>query len=814
MLPLIGSPTKTRLEWDSTRDGEEEGEEDAWPQLPLTTEPMFAVSKTTQPARSRRAGSRSVDNGDGVWGIVSSNDLMSLDGIDGIDAAYDSSGSGADSPLPADLLDPTERLSTQAAGLASWGAARNGARVVLTPSQKNLFMILLALSVLVLVLVPLVMHINGLVILLALVTVMYFVSGLHKAWMLTRVASVHGYVAHDTPLADADLPSYTVLVPLHHENIMLPLLIERLSALDYPADRWQALLLVETDDDDTINALASLELPVNFQMLLVPPGEPKTKPRALNFGLAHATSDFVVVYDAEDKPEPDQLRKAAAAFAQLPPQVVCLQARLDFYNRQQSLLARLFALDYLLWYTMMLPGLTVRSAFIPLGGTSNHFRRAPLLRIGGWDPYNVTEDCDMGARIARARLQVAMLDSVTREEAVTLPRPWARQRSRWIKGYMQTYLVHMRQPIQLLRDTGLFGWIDFNLLIGGTVFALLINPLMWVMTILYIAGAGTPVDTWIHSLFPAWFYYPAVLCQLAGNFLFIYVNVYASVRYKYYDLTPISLLGPFYWVLMSAAAWRALGSLIVHPFQWNKTVHGVSIPLERSDPVHARVEAMQWWADASQNRCGAPALSFVLPAYNEEENIERTVRGCLTVLNRICPAAEVIVVNDGSSDRTGPIVDELAQEDHRVRPLHQPNQGYGGALLAGIAAAHGHLVSYMDSDGQFNPEDLEGLVQAQLEHPSAAVLGYRQRRADPTIRRLNAFGWKQVIRVSLGLRGIRDIDCGFKLFPTHVIQACAVSAHGAMVSAELLTKLQRMHVRGCTGSGAASSSTIWPGDWR
>ena len=663
MLPRIGRPTEPRLRWASIPGEEEEDSEDAWPQLPLTTEPMFAVSKTTQRPRSKTADSMGANDDDGVWGIVSSNDLASLDTSGETDNAGGSYVSFADTPLPADLLNPEERLSTQAAGLASWGAARNGARVVLTSSQKNLLMILLALCVAVLVLVPLVIHLNGLVFLLALVTVMYFLSGLHKAWMLTRVASVHGYAAHDTPLADADLPSYTVLVPLHHENIMLPVLIQRLSTLDYPTDRWLVLLLVETEDNETISALTSLQLPANFQMLLVPPGEPKTKPRALNFGLAHATSEYVVVYDAEDEPEPDQLRKAAAAFAQLPPQVVCLQARLDFYNRRQSVLARLFALDYLLWYTMMLPGLTVRSAFIPLGGTSNHFRRAPLVRIGGWDPYNVTEDCDIGARIARARLQVAMLDSVTGEEAVTLPRPWMRQRSRWIKGYMQTYLVHMRQPIKLLRDTGLFGWVDFNLLVGGTVFALLINPVMWLMTLLYIAGAGTPVDTWIQSLFPAWIYYPAILCQIAGNFLFIYVNVYATVRYKYYDLTPITLLGPLYWVLMSVAAWRALGSLIVHPFQWNKTAHGISIPLDRSDPVNARVEAMQWWADASQDRGGAPALSFVLPAYNEEQNIERTVRACLNVLNRLCPAAEVIVVNDGSSDRTGPIIDELAQED-------------------------------------------------------------------------------------------------------------------------------------------------------
>jgi cellulose synthase/poly-beta-1,6-N-acetylglucosamine synthase-like glycosyltransferase/4-amino-4-deoxy-L-arabinose transferase-like glycosyltransferase len=721
--------------------------------------------------------------------LADSNETNGSHGADNVRVAV------AESPWPADLLDTGERLSTQAQGLANWGAARHGARVVLTWRQKAALLLLLVLCIAVAIWNPLVVQRDGLIASFALVTAIYFLSGLHKAWMLTRVAGIHGYVPHNTPIADADLPPYTVLVPLQREQAMLPVLVRRLSALDYPADRLQVLLLVEADDEDTFEALGYVHTPSNFQVLIVPPGEPRTKPRALNFGLAHATGTYLVVYDAEDNPDPDQLRKAAAAFAQLPPKVVCLQARLDFYNRRQTLLTRLFTLDYLLWYTMVLPGLTQRSAFIPLGGTSNHFRRVPLRRLGGWDPYNVTEDCDIGARIARARLQVAMLDSVTGEEAVTLPRPWTRQRSRWIKGYMQTYLVHMRRPIKLLREMGPVGWIDFNLLLGGTVFVLLVNPIMWLLTILYIAGAGTPVDAWIQSLFPTWIYYPAILCQVVGNFLFIYINVYASVRYKYYDLTPYTLLGPLYWVLMSGAAWRALGSLVVHPFHWNKTAHGVSIPLARPQPGYASAAALQWWLAASRRVGEAPALSYVLPAYNEEGNIEHTVRACLAVLDRICPAAEVIIIDDGSSDRTGLIINELAQRDPRVQPLHQPHQGYGGAVLAGISAARGHLVCYMDSDGQFDPVDLEELINAQLESPNAVVLGYRQQRADSPIRLLNAWTWKQTIRMWLGLRGIRDIDCGFKLFPTHVIQASSVSSRGAMVSADLLTRLRRMHVK-------------------
>lgn len=468
---------------------------------------------------------------------------------------------------------------------ASWGAARDGARILLTRRQKIALLVLGGLIAVTLLMGPHAAPITF----IALVTVLYFITGIYKFWLLVRGERARNGAAEESAAGDSrqiipddDLPAYTVLVPLHREGRILPVLINRLQAIDYPPDRLQILLLIELDDEQTRRALTACQLPAHIRPLTMPPGQPRTKPRALNVGLSEAVGEFIVIYDAEDHPEPDQLRKAVAAFRRLPESVVCAQARLNFYNRHQSLLARLFAVDYAVWYDQLLAGLahtglTRSGVFVPLGGTSNHFRVPVLRRVGGWDPFNVTEDCDLGTRLGRAGLRVAMLDSITWEEAVTTVRPWIRQRSRWVKGYMQTYLVHMRHPARLLRQVGLHGFVDFQMLVGGSSLVLLINPLMWGLMVLYIAGNGTSLDVFIETLFPPLLYYPSLLCLTAGNFIFYYINAYVCVRHDYITLTRYALLTPFYWLLLSMGAWAGLLSLIRNPYYWAKTEHGVSM---------------------------------------------------------------------------------------------------------------------------------------------------------------------------------------------------------------------------------------------
>ncbi|HEX6799256.1 MAG TPA: glycosyltransferase, partial [Ktedonobacterales bacterium] len=372
----------------------------------------------------------------------------------------------------------------------TWGAARDGARMIISRRQR-----LCAALVAVLIAACGVLAPHAFVLLLVgFVTFAYLLAGVYKVVLLLRGERAGAGIGADAAaIAAGDLPVYSVLVPLYHEGAIVPVLVQRLLALDYPPDRLDILLLVEEDDIETRDALDACVLPPQMEVIVLLPGRPRTKPRALNVGLAYARGEFVVVYDAEDRPARDQLRKAVAAFRALPRRVVCLQARLNFYNRHQSLLTRMFAIDYAIWYDMLLPGLVAERAVVPLGGTSNHFRVAALRRMGGWDPYNVTEDADLGVRIARANLQIMMLDSITEEEAVARVFPWLRQRSRWIKGYIQTYLVHMRHPARLAREIGPRAYLDFQILVGGTSLMLIINPIMWALTLSYFAAKGTPL---------------------------------------------------------------------------------------------------------------------------------------------------------------------------------------------------------------------------------------------------------------------------------------------------------------------------------
>ena len=373
--------------------------------------------------------------------------------------------------------------------------------------------------------------------------------------------------------AEADLPRYAILVPLYREREVLVPLVAGLGRLDYPTERLEILLLLEEDDEETIAAAREMILPAHFRLVVVPDGAPKTKPRACNYGLFATQADLLVIYDAEDRPEPDQLRKAAAAFRKLPDRVVCLQAKLNYYNQRQNLLTRWFTSEYSVWFDLFLPGLTASGAPIPLGGTSNHFQVAALRELLGWDPFNVTEDCDLGVRLQAAGYSTAILDSTTWEEANPRLLSWIRQRSRWAKGYMQTYLVYMRRPLWLLRRLGPRAFAGFQMTIGGSLVCFLLNPLYWVMTILWVATRASQIS----AIFPPWVYALGVVCLFVGNFVFVYLSVAGCMQRRYYDLVKYGVIVPLYWVLMSIGAYKALLQLITRPHYWEKTQHGLFV---------------------------------------------------------------------------------------------------------------------------------------------------------------------------------------------------------------------------------------------
>ena len=381
---------------------------------------------------------------------------------------------------------------------------------------------------------------------------------------------------------ELELPIYTLLIPVFKETEVVKKLIKNIEAFDYPHYKLDVRILLEEDDKETIQVVKEMTLPNYFTVIVVPKSTPQTKPKACNYGLIRAKGEYVVIYDAEDRPEPDQLKKAYLAFKQLPEEYVCVQAKLNYFNSTQNFLTKLFTQEYSMWFELLLVGIMQMEIPVPLGGTSNHFKISFLKEVGGWDPFNVTEDADLGIRLFKFNYKTAILDSRTWEEANSKLGNWVRQRSRWIKGYMQTWLVHMRHPIELYKTLGLKGFIGYQAMILGTPLLPLINPVFWLMLILwYMTGAG-----WIQEMFPGVFYYLAAFQLIFGNFMFTYVNVmgmYSVIRDCYlkrkepfsYKLIKYALLTPIYWVLMSIASYKALFQLISKPFYWEKTEHGL-----------------------------------------------------------------------------------------------------------------------------------------------------------------------------------------------------------------------------------------------
>ncbi|MDA8346064.1 MAG: glycosyltransferase [Thermaerobacter sp.] len=409
----------------------------------------------------------------------------------------------------------------------------------------------------------------------AVLGVLYFWVLVHKMILLMRPTDELleiGITQEDLDALDpASLPPYTVLVPAYREAAVLPILTKALTELDYPKDRLDVKLLLEEDDLETIDAAKAMRLPNYIEILVVPPSQPKTKPKACNYGLSHARGEYLVIYDAEDIPERDQLKKAIAAFRKAPANVSCVQAKLSYFNWDQNILTRWFTAEYAAWFDLLLPALHGARLPIPLGGTSNHFLVRTLVDVGAWDPYNVAEDADLGIRLYKAGYQTLVMDSTTYEEANSDFVNWIRQRSRWVKGYIQTWFVHMRHPVRLYRELGPKGFLGFQLVVGGTPFPFLVNPLYWLMTTLWFLSLWRSVPL----IFPSWLYYLASINLFAGNFSFIFINMVGAARRGDWRLIKYEVAMPVYWSMMSVAAWKAALQLLTRPFYWEKTEHGL-----------------------------------------------------------------------------------------------------------------------------------------------------------------------------------------------------------------------------------------------
>ncbi|GGA10359.1 glycosyl transferase [Amylibacter cionae] len=367
------------------------------------------------------------------------------------------------------------------------------------------------------------------------------------------------------------LPKVSILLPLLREEDIVDRLIERMSALVYPKQLLEICLVYEENDSATKNHLAARRLPYWMRKIEVPADTLQTKPRAMNYALDFCSGDVIGIYDAEDAPEPDQLHKVVRIFDQADESVACVQCQLDFYNSATNWISKCFTIEYAILFRVMLPGLQRWNLPVPLGGTSVFFRRDILEKLGRWDAHNVTEDADLGIRLYRAGYRCLWSDATTYEEANFRVLPWVRQRSRWLKGFLQTWITHMRHPLALLRQTGPIGFLVFQIQMIGTFTSFVAVPLVLPMW-LYTFGVPLPV----YDAVPTDLFTMLVVAFVSTEILLLGLGALAVKRRKtpaFYSRLPTML---FYWPLGAFAAYKALWELFVHPSYWDKTSHGIN----------------------------------------------------------------------------------------------------------------------------------------------------------------------------------------------------------------------------------------------
>lgn len=409
--------------------------------------------------------------------------------------------------------------------------------------------------------------------------------------LATTFSQIRPYIRRNTAPSPPErqtemfhLPVVSIMVPLYKEREVAGHLIKRLKRLNYPKELLDICLVIEEDDDTTRKTLRHTYLPDWVRVIKVPAGNVRTKPRAMNFALDFCRGSIIGVYDAEDAPHPDQIHRIVHRFHERGPQVACLQGLLDFYNPRTNWLSRCFTIEYNTWFRVFLPGLERLGFAVPLGGTTLFFRRGALEKLGGWDAHNVTEDADLGIRLARHGYRTEIVHTATEEEANCRFVPWIKQRSRWLKGFAITWAVHMRSPVKLYKDLGAKKFLGVQILFLGTLSQFLLAPLLWSFWLIPF-GLQHPIQNVVST---------GTLLTLGASFLIaeiitIIVGAFAVSDKKHRFLIPWVPTMHFYYPMATLAAYKAIYELLTQPFYWDKTAHGVFEPT--GDPTEPDVIA-------------------------------------------------------------------------------------------------------------------------------------------------------------------------------------------------------------------------------
>ena len=456
--------------------------------------------------------------------------------------------------------------------------ARKSSKQLIYPETTSFLVILLAITTIVLLFLSGVFVTSVLVIISGLVAFFYFVFMVFKLSVVVtalRFPLIDFTQEEIDAITDEELPVYTVFVPLREEAEVMEQIVAAMRSLDYPEEKMNLIITVEEYDVDTIEAIRRVGIPESWSVCVLPDTQPKTKPKAMNVAFLQAKGEFSVIYDAEIIPDNDQLKKAYLAFKKYP-EIAAFQTRLDHYNVDQSIVTKLFNTEFSFHYDMFLPGLQRFNFPIPLSGHSVHFRTEAIRRIGAWDPYNVAEDCEMGMRLFRHGYRSGIINSFSREEAAGDILGWVKQRTRWQKGFIQTSIVHLRQPFELYRELGgLRNFLAFLILVPGTVILSLLNLVTWGLLVWWMLFH----PEFIQNMYPLLILDTANIAAIIGGFLFMYLNLVALYRRDRFHLVKYFFLTPFYWFMLAIATTRAVWQLrdSKSAHVWEKTTHGTHL---------------------------------------------------------------------------------------------------------------------------------------------------------------------------------------------------------------------------------------------